>query len=405
MDSLTQIVLGAAVGEIALGRKIGNRALIWGAIGGTIPDLDVFANPFLDDIQALAFHRGISHSILFSVVAPLLFGGLIYKLYETKFHKTKFYKGLITFLNVAILGGITFGINYLVSHDGYPLWWFLIITILGALFLLMRLYHHYMVRELEEPKATFIQWYWLFFLAFFTHWLLDCFTAFGTQIFQPFSNYRVAFNNIAVVDPLYTVPFLVCMIIVSTISRNSRKRTMVNWIGIGISSLYMLLTIVNKSHVDTVFEKALAHRHIDALRSRSTPTILNNIFWACVAEDKSNYYFGLYSIFDSDPNLHYLNIVPKNDSIQQALSSNPEYKTLEWFSDGYLAAFPTDSVTYLCDLRYGGMSDTIRDQRDLVFKFKAKTENGVVTFTENREPPQGKIGDVFRRLVTRMKGY
>lgn len=405
MDSLTQIVLGAAVGEIALGRKIGNRALIWGAIGGTIPDLDVFANPFMDDIQALAFHRSISHSIFFSVVAPLVFGGLVFRLYESKFHKTKFYKGLITFLNVGILAGITFGINYLMSHDGYPLWWFLIITILGAVFLLMRLYHHYMVKDLDEPKATYGQWYWLFFLAFFTHWLLDCFTAFGTQIFQPFSNYRVAFNNISVVDPLYTVPFLICMIIVSTISRNSRRRTIVNWIGIGISSFYMLLTIVNKCYVDRVFDKALEHRQIDAIRSRSTPTIFNNVLWACVAEDEKNYYVGQYSIFDSDPNLHYLNVFPKNDSIRLLLGTSPEYQTLEWFSDGYLAAFPTDSVTYLCDLRYGGMSDTIRDQRDLVFNFKAKKVNGEYIFTENREPPQAAIGELFRRLWVRMKGY
>lgn len=405
MDSLTQIVLGAAVGEIALGRKIGNRALIWGAIGGTIPDLDVFANPFMDDIQALAFHRSISHSIFFSVVAPLVFGGLIFRLYDSKFHKTKFYKGLITFLNVGILAGITFGINYLMSHDGYPLWWFLIITILGAVFLLMRLYHHYMVKDLDEPKATFSQWYWLFFLAFFTHWLLDCFTAFGTQIFQPFSNYRVAFNNISVVDPLYTVPFLICMIIVSTISRNSRRRTIVNWIGIGISSFYMLLTIANKCYVDRVFDKALEHRQIDAIRSRSTPTIFNNVLWACVAEDKKNYYVGQYSIFDSDPNLHYLNVFPKNDSIRLLLGTSPEYQTLEWFSDGYLAAFPTDSVTYLCDLRYGGMSDTLRDQRDLVFNFKAKKVNGEYIFTENREPPQAEIGELFRRLWVRMKGY
>lgn len=405
MDSLTQIVLGAAVGEIALGRKIGNRALIWGAIGGTIPDLDVLANPFMDDIKALAFHRAITHSIFFSVFAPLLFGGLIYKLYESKFHKTRIYKAFITILNIAIIGGITYGINYLLSHDGYPLWWFLIISILGALFLLMRLYHHYMVKELEEPKASFKEWYWLFFLAFATHWLLDCCTAFGTQIFQPFSDYRVAFNNIAVVDPLYTIPFLLCMIIVSTIKRNTRRRAIVNWIGIGISSLYMMLTMFNKLHVDRVFEKALANRNIEALRSRTSPTILNNLLWACVAEDKETYYVGLYSIFDTDPNLHYLNVIPKNDSIRLALGDEPEYKTLDWFSDGYLAAFPTDSVTYLCDLRYGGIADTIHDQRDLVFNFKVKQINGVTTFTENRETPKGNIGEIFRALITRMKGY
>ena len=41
MDSLSQLVLGAAVGEAVLGRKLGNKAILWGAIGGTIPDLDV----------------------------------------------------------------------------------------------------------------------------------------------------------------------------------------------------------------------------------------------------------------------------------------------------------------------------------------------------------------------------
>ena len=34
MDSLSQIVLGAAVGEVVLGRRIGNRAMVWGAVAG-----------------------------------------------------------------------------------------------------------------------------------------------------------------------------------------------------------------------------------------------------------------------------------------------------------------------------------------------------------------------------------
>ncbi len=405
MDSLTQIVLGAAVGEIALGRKIGNRALIWGAIGGTIPDLDVLANPFMDDMHALAFHRGITHSIFFSLLGPLIFGGLIHQLYATRFHKTKVYKAFITLLNVAILGGITYGINYLARNDGYPLWWLLIITCLGALFLLMRLYHHYMVKELEEPKASFAGWYWLFFLAFFTHIVLDSFTAFGTQVFQPFSNYRVAFNNIAVVDPLYTVPFLICVIIVSTLNRESKKRAMVNWLGIGISSLYMLLTIGNKLYVDQVFDQALANRKIEVTRCRTSPTILNNVLWSCVAEDKEQYYVGQYSIFDSDPNLHHLNVIPKDDSLHQAWSGNPDYKILQWFSDGYLAAFRTDSLIYLSDLRYGGMMDTIRDQRDLVFNFKVKEIHGALEFTEARETPQGGFMELLNKLWIRLKGY
>ena len=77
MDSLTQIVLGAAVGELVLGKKIGNRAMVWGAVGGTIPDLDVLGKFFLTNIDNLAFHRGFSHSILFSLLGAWVFGKLV----------------------------------------------------------------------------------------------------------------------------------------------------------------------------------------------------------------------------------------------------------------------------------------------------------------------------------------
>ena len=73
MDSLSQLVLGAATGEAVLGRKLGNRALWLGAVGGTIPDLDVLGGLWLDPLDNLAFHRGITHSVLFMVLlAPLL---------------------------------------------------------------------------------------------------------------------------------------------------------------------------------------------------------------------------------------------------------------------------------------------------------------------------------------------
>lgn len=73
MDSLTQIVLGAAIGEATLGKKIGNKALLYGAIAGTIPDLDVIFGALTDTITAIEWHRGFSHSLLFSVLlAPVL---------------------------------------------------------------------------------------------------------------------------------------------------------------------------------------------------------------------------------------------------------------------------------------------------------------------------------------------
>lgn len=73
MDSLTQIVLGAAVSEALLGKKVGWRAAAWGAFAGTLPDLDVLTALVLDPVDYLATHRGFSHSVFFPfIAAPIL---------------------------------------------------------------------------------------------------------------------------------------------------------------------------------------------------------------------------------------------------------------------------------------------------------------------------------------------
>lgn len=85
MDSLSQIVLGAATFALIKDKEIGKKALLYGAILGTIPDLDILINPFFNNIEQLAIHRGFSHSIFFSFLLSLIFG----KLFALK-HKTSF---------------------------------------------------------------------------------------------------------------------------------------------------------------------------------------------------------------------------------------------------------------------------------------------------------------------------
>ncbi|HLC83230.1 MAG TPA: metal-dependent hydrolase [Bacteroidia bacterium] len=82
MDSLTHIVLGAAIGEAVLGKKIGRKAMLVGALADTIPDFDVFASPCFTDAQQLLVHRGITHSIFFAVLMAPLLGVLFSKLFR-----------------------------------------------------------------------------------------------------------------------------------------------------------------------------------------------------------------------------------------------------------------------------------------------------------------------------------
>ncbi len=83
MDSFTQIVLGAAVGEAVLGKKAGRKAILWGAVAGTIPDLDVFLMPFFNTVDSLYVHRGYSHSLLFAFILAPILGYIISKIHKS----------------------------------------------------------------------------------------------------------------------------------------------------------------------------------------------------------------------------------------------------------------------------------------------------------------------------------
>lgn len=82
MDSLTQIVLGAGVAELAIGKKAGNHAILWGSIAGTLPDLDVIPAQWMSTVESLAFHRGFSHSIIFCLILAPILGWMVNRLYR-----------------------------------------------------------------------------------------------------------------------------------------------------------------------------------------------------------------------------------------------------------------------------------------------------------------------------------
>lgn len=310
MDSLTQIVLGAACGEAVLGKKIGNKALLFGAIGGTIPDLDVFVGRWFYDneIDIMAFHRGFMHSIVFAILAAFFFGWLVHKLYNSGKRK---------------------------------------------------------------DTTTLKSWVWLFFLSLFTHPILDSFTPYGTQLFAPFSNYRVALNNISVVDPIYTIPFLLCLIVLMFFKRNTNKRQLWLKLGLGVSSIYMLFTLGNKVYINSVYKKSLKAKGIDYNRFQTQPSVLNNVLWYGVAETKKSYYVGFYSLFDTSSKVETWHELPKNHDL--APDSNSDIKTLAWFSNGYYNFIPKeDNVLRYNDLRYPSFD--AENPNNAVFSFTIKKE-------------------------------
>lgn len=81
MDSLTHTVLGACVGQALAGKKIGKKAMLWGALANNLADIDVLTAVWMNQADSLLAHRGFTHSILFAVLSSPLLAYLFRKIY------------------------------------------------------------------------------------------------------------------------------------------------------------------------------------------------------------------------------------------------------------------------------------------------------------------------------------
>ncbi len=73
MDSLSQLALGSAVSVAVMGRRTAVwKAALWGAVAGTVPDLDALVD-FGDAVSNMVLHRGQSHGLFnLTLLAPLM---------------------------------------------------------------------------------------------------------------------------------------------------------------------------------------------------------------------------------------------------------------------------------------------------------------------------------------------
>lgn len=309
MDSLSQIVLGAAVGEVVLGRKVGNKAMIYGAVAGTIPDLDVFVGNFYDTVTALEIHRGFSHSLVFSILAAPIFGVLVSRIHQ---------------------------------------------------------------------QASWKDWSKLMFWALFTHPLLDCFTTWGTQLFWPL-DLRIAVKSIFVIDPLYTLPFLICLIAASLYKRTSLKRRKLNRLGLVLSSSYLMVSLVMKGITFSKFENALEQQNISYSEIETKPTPFNTLLWSANVKRDDDFLIGEYSVFDTEPIA--FRAYPKQHQKIDHLRSYENLNRLIAVTNGWYTITEKQGELYLNDLRFGLVSLN-PDAEKFAFSYHLKEKNNQLVITE-----------------------
>ena len=371
MDSLTQIVLGAAVGELVLGKKLGNKAILWGAIAGTIPDLDVLNRSLFDDLRANELHRGITHSILFSAVMAPVLGWWV------KNNRRSLLAVFILLIAWVFLQGLATTSAYVMLMAGTSLIVALIVW-----------------KGNRTDEASTVDWTKLFWWSLITHPLLDCHTTWGTQLFWPLP-VKVAYNNIFVVDPLYTVPFLICVALAMFFKRTDPRRRLINNFGLILSSVYMVLTIAFKfigyrNIRDSIERQGLSYSGIS-----TRPTPFNSILWTTNINSGDNYFLGYHSLLDTKPEVDLVTI-PKNHGLLGKWSGHDKIERLIRLSDdNYVIKLENDTLVF-CDLRFGQMGAPSVD-KPFVYSYKLIPDGNDLRV--ELKPPPAVDGQLFKAVM------
>ncbi|MCA8942917.1 MAG: metal-dependent hydrolase, partial [Planctomycetes bacterium] len=286
MDSLTQLALGAAVGDAVLGSRGGRRAIVWGAVLGTLPDLDVLVRS-TNDLAAFTEHRSWSHSVfILTALTPIV------------------------------------------------------------AFALRRLHRN-------AADATFLRWSMFAWLVFVTHVVLDCFTSYGTQILWPLPSPPVAWASIFIIDPLYTLPLCVG-VVVSWRRRSRAPASALRWnlAGLAVSTLYLGWTVVAQSIVTARAEVALARDGIDPTTVFVTPTPFNSLLWRVVAIDDEGFVEGVHSLVADGSQIAFERHYDGRPD-RRELADIPAFERLDWFTRGVISVEIEHDRAVIVDLRMG----------------------------------------------------
>ena len=125
MDSVTQIALGASIGELVLGRRIGWRAAVAGGVLGTMPDLDVFVS-LGDPVSDFTYHRSATHSLfVLALAAPLIAEAAIRLQEGMQEHRARWYvmAWLVLLTHPLLDSFTTYGTQIFWPFDLTPVGW------------------------------------------------------------------------------------------------------------------------------------------------------------------------------------------------------------------------------------------------------------------------------------------
>ena len=131
-----------------------------------------------------------------------------------------------------------------------------------------------------RPDVKFARVFAWSLLGVASHGVLDAMTSYGTRLLWPFSDERIAWNIISVIDPLFSVPLAI--LLGFAVWKQSRK-------GARIAALWAIFYLAIGTLQQHRAEQIVAHwadnAGIDATRVIAKPSFANLVLWRGLVDD------------------------------------------------------------------------------------------------------------------------
>jgi inner membrane protein len=255
----------------------------------------------------------------------------------------------------------------------------------------------WIVSRIHGEREHFKRWWLAMWLALFTHPLLDWFTIYGTQLWQPFSERPLGLGSMFIIDPLYTLPLLIGVVIALSLRSNTGLRW--NTLGLALSCGYLAWSALAQQHVLNVARESLRQQNIAVDRMFATPTPLNTVLWRVVAMQKDGYVEGFYSLLDTSKTVHF-DRFPHDTALFETTKTLWSVDRMARFTHGFFRVKMRDSRVTLADLRMG-------QEPNYVFEFVVAEKSGERLAEVRPTLAVGSRGDpqrAFPWLWARLKG-
>lgn len=188
-----------------------------------------------------------------------------------------------------------------------------------------------------RKRLTFGKTYLYCTLGYATHGLLDACTSYGTQLFWPFSTARIAWHNISVIDPLFTLPILLCVVLAAMRKSTRWSRAALVW-----AIVYLGFGVLQRERAEAVGAAIAAARGHPASTLEAKPSFGNLLVWKTIYEHRGDYYIdavrvGLNVDIFAGETVQKLDLARDFPWLESASQQARDVERFRWFSAGYLA--------------------------------------------------------------------